>query len=299
MNKGIDALNDAEREDVRRNLRGLVNTLKQKKAVGSVHGVLTDESIVLNALEHPERGDVEIIILQEGSELDLFISNRREEDSPFSLMGTKQLREHPGRRPIDNASLTLKDGEFGLFLLSIQDREQLRHKEASLLRIFSSHFGISETPSNVEKNQSDLRQKPLEQCSFEEKYQILVSHWPGDNRIQLIQSEFYEIGLTFARYKQKSQTEYFILNQITYKETIGQLIRDCYPYGIRVSLRRDYPKEHNALLDQVHATIRSMAEEVRSRARPEFPTQVRSHLIRVSEYLQDILDNDPELSRVV
>ncbi|MCB1321867.1 MAG: hypothetical protein KDK34_16535, partial [Leptospiraceae bacterium] len=94
-------------------------------------------------------------------------------------------------------------------------------------------------------------------------------------------------------------TEVIFLGPEAYREKINQLIRDVYPYGVRVSLRRDYPAEHKEKLAEVHRYLRELAGKLRQRINDHNPPEINKHYNRVCDYLEDITQNDAELTRVV
>ncbi|MCB1175234.1 MAG: hypothetical protein KDK39_16785, partial [Leptospiraceae bacterium] len=81
--------------------------------------------------------------------------------------------------------------------------------------------------------------------------------------------------------------------------TIGQMIRDAYPYGVRKSLRTSFPKDHKQELDKVHKQLSSLLTEVEIKTHLEAPEKLQTHYQALIKFLNDIIQNDPELSHFV
>ena len=297
MAREISDLNADELQQVQGALRALMSELNSRKSVGGSSGLIPDEEIVLQSLSHPERGDVLITIVRERNDkLQIFLSNRRDPDNPFSVMNQAMVRDFPGRRAL-NGRTHLKEGEFGLFLITVQDRDLLRTSKAESIEAFSAHFQLHSNPVIAPKQADDLKIKPLAQCTVDEKWQIFKKDWPGDDRKELIEQELLSFPLTFARYKQPQKSEMIALPPTKYRERIGQLIRDVYPGGIRGSLRRDYPDEHKQRMQQARSYLANLTQTIGGRILPQNPQDLNRHFDEVVDFLKDVIENDPELSR--
>ncbi|MCB1174079.1 MAG: hypothetical protein KDK39_10955, partial [Leptospiraceae bacterium] len=263
MSSGIDQLNNTEIDHIKGILLNLVRSLEKKKAVGSHQGLITDETIVLTALRHPERGDVEISLFTDKEGLHVFVSNRRELDSPFAVMNLQQSHRHPERRPLDSGNV-LKENEYGLFLTSFQDRETLKTRSAAgqLVRVFSTHFGIADPVEKQSNPMEALKGKALAECSLSDKLRIFIDNAPGDPRLDAIKNELFGFKIVAQKYKQKAVEETFFLLPQNFQNTIGQMIRDAYPYGVRKSLRTSFPKDHKQEQDKVHKQLSSLLTDV-------------------------------------
>lgn len=296
MARDVSDLNPEELQQVQNALRTLMSELSSRKAVGGGSSSIPDEDIVFQSLAHPERGDVLISVIREVSgRMQIFLSNRRDQDNPFAVMDQSMLRDYPGRRPLSGRG-QLKEGEFGLFLITVQDRDLLRTNKNETIEGYSAHFQLHSNPSFTPKQADDLKVKPLAQCTMEEKWQIYKKAWPGDDRGEMIEQELLSFPMTFARYKQAQKSELLALPPEKFKERIGQLIRDIYPGGIRNSLRRDFPDEHQQRLQQIRSLLAGLAQTIAGKIFPQNPKDFNRHLDEVVDYLKDIVDNDPELS---
>ncbi|MCB1320009.1 MAG: hypothetical protein KDK34_07140, partial [Leptospiraceae bacterium] len=143
MAKDISVLNPDQFQEVRNALLELVKTLNARKAPGSSN-MIPDEDIVLTSIQHPERGDVLITVIPDRTGLQIFVSNRRDPDNPFAIMSHRELRDFPGRRPLNHSVSTLKEGQRGLFLITVQDRELLRAHQLDAIQGYSSRFNVAE-----------------------------------------------------------------------------------------------------------------------------------------------------------
>jgi hypothetical protein len=299
MPRDISDLNPQELQRLQAALRTLITQMNARKSVGSGasgSGLIPDEEIVLKSLSHPERGDVLLTVLREPSgRFQIFVSNRRDPENPFAVMDEPMLRDFPGRRAL-NGRTHMKEGEYGLFLITVQDREMLRARKEEVIEAFSAHFKLHADQVAAPRQADELRAKPLAQCDLAEKWQIYKKSWPGDSRAGQIEQELLSFPLTFARYKQAQKSEMLTLPPDTYRERIGQLIRDVYPGGIRTSLRRDYPKEHQERLQQARSYIQSLAMAISGKIFSDNPRDMNRHLEEVVDFLKDVLENDPELS---
>ncbi len=296
MPRDVSELSPEDLQQVQNALRALITELGSRKAVGGGTGSIPDEDIVLQSLAHPERGDVLISIIREqNGRLQIFLSNRRDQDNPFAVMNQAMLRDYPGRRPLSGRG-QLKEGEYALFLITAQDRDLLRVNKAETIEGYSARFELHSNPAFAPKQADDLKIKPLAQCTLDEKWQIFKKAWPGDDRPALIEQELLSFPVTYARYKQAQKSEMLGLPPEKFKERIGQLIRDVYPGGIRMSLRRDFPDEHRQRLQQVRTLLSGLAQTIAGKVFPQNPKDLNRHLDEVVDYLKDIVENDPELS---
>ncbi len=296
MAREVTELNPEDFAFVQNALRSLMTALSTRKAVGGVSTSIPDEDIVLQSLAHPERGDVLVSAVREGhGPLQVFISNRRDADNPFAVMSPSMVRDFPGRRPLNNR-LNLKDGEHSLYLITVQDRDLLRTRRNDVVEGFSAHFQLHNNPTFTPKQADELKLKPLAQCTVEEKWQIYKKGYPGDNRPEQIEHELLSFPVSFARYTQAQKSEMIVLPPQRYKERVGQLIRDIYPGNVRGMLRRDYPAEHQQLLNAVKTVLTALASTISGKVFPQNPTDLNRHLDEVADFMRDIVQSDPELS---
>lgn len=294
----MNILTPQELEKVKTILVTLMNSLNQKDTIGSKNILSSDESIVLEALQHPERGDVEISVYKDKGDLDIFMSNRRNMDSPFSIMGYDQMKQHPERRPLDSY-IEIKKEEYGLFLVSFQDRELLTDTKVQVEKFYSVHLGISQKQDETLIIDTDIKGKELEECSLEEKVRIYTESSVGDSRVEEVKKEFFLFDLPVKIYNRPADFKKIFLEPNKFRNKIGQIIRDCYPYRIRISLREDFVDDHETNLNECYKLINGIKNEVEKRIDSNNPAELKNHYNHINEYLLDILTNDPEFSRFV
>ncbi|MBI3394783.1 MAG: hypothetical protein HY042_03000 [Spirochaetia bacterium] len=299
--KDPGALTPEEQEYVKNSLAGLISTLKAKKLVHATGtSLISDEDIVLNSLLHPERGDVVVSLLRGHKRPELFISNRREEGSPFAVMTRKECDRHPGRRMINGSIESLKDEMRGLFLTTVQDRDLLEHStEDKRIDIFSVHFGMGEAKETVLSADEILRRKKLEECTIDDKWNIYMKQWDADYRIPLIEKELFTFKVSYAKYKQAPKEEVFHLTPEKAKQLMAQFIRDMYPYGVRTTLRQNYPVEHKAKLQEVYESAQRFSLVLKKRMGTDNAALYNAFLEQMCNMLDSIQVKDPELSGFV
>ncbi len=297
MSQDLTALTPEEVENVRAMLQGLTNTLRSRQSIGG-RGLIQDEEYVLNSLLHPERGDVLVNVVRDKYAMHVFLANRRDAKNPFVIMDAPTSRQNPGRRPLDNTR-TIHEGEYAIFLSTIQDREVL-HK-SDRVEIYSVHFGLNQTGAEKaappREQAVNLATKPLDQCTREDKWKIYKKKDDFDNRVPIIEKELFGFSLMYAKHKAPAREELIVIPPAKMKEVIGQLIRDVYPYGVRVTLRKHYPKEHAQKLEEVARDLQNLAAAIGGKRSAGNPEEYAAYLDEAIEFLSDILTNDPELTR--
>lgn len=296
MNQDVQNLKPEDIEEVRRILKSLQDTFTAKRSGG---GLIPDEEIVQKALSHPERGDIAVTVLRDDRRgLQVFVSNRRDQDAPFAVMDGKRQRDFPERRALNrNFSRQLKDNETDLFLITQEDRDMLKHPATEKVRVFSADFGLNQQPTHAPPQADELRVKPLEQCNVAEKWQIYKKTFAGDARHEQVSHDLFGLALTFAKHKMPPRAEEILLSPEKYRERIAQLIRDIYPYGVRTSLRRDYPRDHAAKLEEVYEALRRISRAFQQRMTAGLPDALNRHYEEVAVFCQEVIDLDPELTR--
>jgi hypothetical protein len=295
-----EEISPEDKSEIRKALVSLINSLQARKGVGT-SGIIPDEEIVLTSLQHPERGDVVITALRDSrGRLQMFISNRRDQDSPFAVMSGRDVRNFPERRLLNSRpTSSLKEDEFALFLITLHDKEALQAPLTNKWKIFSTHFSLNETEAHKPKIGDDLKVKPLSACTLEEKLQIIKRNWPGDSRRDALEKELYGFSFNYSKYKMPERSEEILLSPDHYRERVAQFIRDMYPYGIRTTVRRDYPKEHKQRLDDVHAALKRLSDLTVARQKSDAPAELARHYEEITAYLREIVERDPELSHFV
>lgn len=285
-------LSSEEFEAVRAALQGLIKSLKARMAIGaSTTGLVKDEEIVMQSLLHPERGDVLVTVVHDHRERHLFLSNRRDSASPFVVMDAHEMRRHPARRPVDSMH-TPRDDQYGLFLSSQQDRDLIARHEQDRSDVYSIHFGIAE-----ERLQPQAK-KPAE-FGIAEKMDFIKRHDSGDPAAQKYVHELFGFRITFARYKGQPQEHMIVLPPEKEKLYIGQMVRDIYPYNMRVILRRDDPQLHNSHIVEAQKALAKLRDIVQERKKDENPPAYAAYLDNLGTMIDDSLKNDPELARFI
>ncbi len=300
MDGGVEQLSAQEQAQVKSILIGLVDSLQTRKGVG-VSGLLPDEEIILNALQHPERGDVGVVVLRdEKQKLQVFIVNRRDPDAPFAVMSGKMLRDFPERRFLNSRpGHVLKDDEYTLFLITAHDRDALHSATLTRVKTYSSSFRLQGEAAPAPAAADDLATKPVGVLSLAEKLTLYRRTWQGDARHDAVQNELFGFRFAYPRYKMPPREELLLLTPEKYKERLSQLIREMYPHGVRVSLRRDFPQEHRAKIGEVHRYLLELSGLAHGRNRPDAPPELNRHYEEISAFLREVVEKDPELSHFV
>jgi len=272
-------------------LQGLMKSLKARMAIGAATGLVKDEEIVLQSLMHPERGDVLVTVVKDHRELHIFLSNRRDVTSPFVVMDAHEMRRHPARRPVDSMHIP-KEENRGLFLSSQQDRDLIQRHEADRADIYSIHFGIAEARVQPEYK------KPAE-FGIAEKMEFVKRHDHGDPAAQNYSNELYGFRVTYAKYKGQPHEVLIVLPPEKEMLYIGQMVRDIYPYNMRVLLRKDDLQLHNSHIAEAQAALARLRDMVQERKSDSHPEAYSVYLGRLTDLLDNALKNDPELAKFI
>lgn len=291
---GIEALSETEKENVKNFLRTLIHSLKDKKASGYS---IPDEDFIVQSLTQPERGDVKVILLRNQSEIEIFLANRRDEESPFSIMNSEGVRKHPERKFIDGVRSQLPPGHCGLFIISQQDREML--KSPDKIEIYSSFFNLDDSLKTGIDPYKDLKSKKLTDCTRDEMWIIYKKKWDMDNRWNEIEKDLFSFSVVYAKYNQKYKEEILILTPDNYKQKIGQLIRDIYPYNVRVNLRKEFIKDHKTNLGEVQKALNTLLSSLESKLSADDHDDFGIFVNSMKEFVRNIMQNDPELNQFV
>lgn len=293
MYTDLSSLSQEETEIVRTALSGLIETLKTRRRIGQSTGLVVEEEAVLGSLLHPERGDVTITLVKSRVK-EIFISNKRDAGNPFSLMDKTGERAFPGRRLVNNFWGELKDGQYALFLTTQQDHEMLASPKTNRIDIFSTHFNVRESMNQVVE--SPLKNKPIADCSCDEKWQIYKLNYDMDLRRPIIEKELFAFTFDYAKYKLPRKTETIMFVPDKYRPNLGMLVRDMYPYGVRQMLRRDFPAEHKAKLEEVYGYLRSLAAVIIERQSKCESEPYQHFLQEILTIINNTLQQDPELT---
>lgn len=291
----LSHLKPEEIEKVRKVLLNLIAGIKARQVI-TAHGsaLLKDEEITLQSLLHPERGDVLVTIVRDHGMLHVFLSNRRDPGSPFSVMDYQTMRRFPARRPVDSHHI-VKDGETALFLCTQQDRDMLARESPDIISAYSSHFDVKEI-SEVKTQAAPV--DPISK-SIQEKWDSYRRHDPGDPAVAHIEKELFGYTITYAKYKASAREETVIIRPEKEKLFVGQLIRDIYPYNIRAMFRKDNHEQHLQKLGEVHSTLRKLREQVTNRKGESLPEPYMHYLTGLQEMISNVLEKDPQLNGFV
>jgi len=277
---------------VTRALQGLVNSLRTRMGIGSGNtGLVKDEEIVLQSLLHPERGDVLVSVVKDHHDLHLFISNRRDSGSPFVVMDAREMRRHPARRPVDTMHVP-RDEQYGLFLSSQQDRDLMQRHEQDRADVYSVHFGIAEARVVPEIK------KPHE-FGILEKMEFVKKTEHGDPTAQAYAKELFTFPVTFSKYKGSPREVPILLPPDKEMLYIGQMVRDIYPYNIRVILRKEDPLLHNSHIAEAQAALSKLRDKIQERKTDSHPEAYSAYLSRLTDMIDSALKADPELGKFI
>jgi hypothetical protein len=288
----LSRLTHDEVEAVTRALQGLVSSLKARMGIGAGNtGLVKDEEIVLQSLLHPERGDVLVSVVKDHHDLHLFVSNRRDSGSPFVVMNAREMRRHPARRPVDTMH-TPRDEQYGLFLSSQQDRDMIQRHEQDRADIYSIHFGIAEARVLPEIK------KPHE-FGILEKMEFVKKAEHGDPTAQTYIKELFTFPVTFSKYKGSPREVPITLPPDKEMLYIGQMVRDIYPYNIRVILRKEDPQTHNSHIAEAQAALSKLRDKIQEKKSEAHPENYSAYLNRLTELIDNALKSDPELAKFI
>jgi len=299
MSETLSELTKDETETVREILQDFIASMRVKRGgAGSKSRLLPDEESVFGSLTHPERGDVIVTILRLDNKLQIFLSNRRDVSTPFSIMAFKDIRYFPGRRTLDGSRVDTAAEGTGLFLSSIQDQEILKEEGISRVDVYSVHFGVYEPGAVQEKVRDaddELKLKPLNECDTEEKWLIYEKNWDMDSRRKVIEKELFSFPLYYAKYNREPREEIIVLTPERYRNHVGQLIRDIYPTGVKASLRRDFPGDHKKKTEESQGYLNALVIVLKNRISEENGQGYNGYLDELVKFINHILTSDPEM----
>jgi len=290
----IDQFTPEEVAQVRRVLLGLIATLRSRKPANGSGTLIPDEEYILESLTHPERGDVMVLLVREPKSSEIFLSNRRDAANPFAVMDKDGARRNPGRRPLNHDPSGIKEGEWGLFINSIQDREMLRL--GTPLEAYSSHFGLGDSIRPAQTVAPDLESRPVHALAENERWLLFKRGLEPTDAGNKIEKELFGFSVRYARYKAPVKEETVILNPRKLKQNVGQMIRDIYPYNVRVILRREFPAEHAQKLKDMENALKSLISEVRNKIGSVNDDEYRAALQETITFMDKVLETDPEFA---
>lgn len=251
---------DAETERiVKEKLLGLLESLEKKRISG--HKLISDEDTVYTSLKNPRLGDIKVTVFP-GKSLQVFLSNRRSPESPFSVMDASERRLYIERRPVEEVSD--RDVLPALYLISHSDREMIHNPENKRVEFFSAFLNLV-PDTGQPSGPPDITARPYEDLAPEERMELLRRVSSTDPIRERIMRDLFEFNVTFARYKQpeKLHTLRFPPGQV--QEYVGQMSRDIYPQNLRYVLLRDYPADHDKFAAYLKDRLASLKNLVQGR----------------------------------
>lgn len=249
-------------------------------------GLIPDEEMVLNSLAHPERGDVKIIVAEYMGDEFVYVGNKRDPDNPFAVMHVSEVRNHTGRRLLDpdSAGLDGTAGEYSLYLITVQDRDILRHSEQT------SFFSIDLQLNGPIEKSNAVKAKSFNDLDEWERWEYLLRSTESDPNRKSLEEEFYTYDIEYAKYRQSEKMETLHLPQRKAKERLGMLARDIYPNNIRLSLKRDFPAEHKEKKKYLLSVLQGFKEKLNQRKDPDAPESYTQYLNSVIREVQELID---------
>lgn len=276
-------LDTATEEVVRARLLGLLENFEKKRATG--RKLISDEEAVYASLRNPRLGDVRITVFP-GKAFQVFVSNKRNPDSPFAVMEAEERRQYVERRPLDDEAE--RDTLPALYLIDHSDRELLRDRKVERVEFFSAFLKLS---GETEAPAGPVVQRPYEDLDLEERMEMLQKLTATDPMRERIARDLFEFTLTFARYKQPEKPHALRFPPGQVREYVGQLARDMYPQNLRYVFLRDFPGDHEKYSAYVRDRLLALKNLV----------QGRRDLAggRYAEYLHDIqLGVDEQIAKL-
>ncbi len=295
----VSELQPSEAEKVRKYLEGIQKTLSGRRGISDRGTLMAEEETVLNSLIYPDRGDVKVTFLKDKKESFVMLNNARDPGNPFVIMSYEDQRHFSARRALNPSFRTLKEGEYGLFISSVQDRELLANTGIPKYFFYSIQFLQTERREVIPTSGTDaLKNKPLAECTKDEKFIIFQKKWDYDSRLPEIQKELFNLEVMFAKYKMPVKKEIINIEPSKMQANIAQMIRDAYPYNIRVVLRKDFPADHEKKMQEVLDVIRTVIVKLEEKLTDAGSGDYAKYLNDVIKFTRDILEKDPKLERV-
>ena len=278
-------LHPSVEQRVKEILLGLLKYFEKKRLSG--RKMISDEEIVYNSLKNPRLGDIKVLVFP-GPPVQVFLSNRRDPNSPFAVMDAGERRNYIERRSLDEVN----DSESlpSLFLISFADREMIKNPNNVRSEFYSTYLNLSGNAEPiVEKN--DLRSKPYDSTTHDERMAMLHSLSPVDPLREQIAKDLFDFIISYARYKQADKQQTIRLPPGQVREYLGQFSRDMYPQNLRLVLLRDFPADHDRYCSYVKDRMSALARIVQSRidvATGEYARYLREVMRGIEEQIAQI-----------
>lgn len=302
--KSYQDLNPSTARKVKELLKSLLLNLETKKSSRRDTKLIPDEEMIHQALAHPERGDVEIILIDLGQAFQVFLGNRRDPENPFAVMQVSEMRDYPGRRLLDSEQNTQKPDATALFLITVQDRELLRTERKNKYVFYSMHLGITgasegigaaPAPDSGLRSAVDTR-KSVAEMTPREHWELYRNGDEFDRRVKEAREKLFTVSFSYPKYKQPSKEQIIKVEPETYRDNVRMLARDIYPPNVMAVLRRDFPKDHqqqkNTMIEYLKAFRDSLKNKVLDDVHPDYRDFIQS----VQSYIDTLIRDD--LSRI-
>jgi hypothetical protein len=296
----VSELTAQETEKIKTYLEGIKESLSARKGMADKSSLLTEEEAVLNSIINPERGDIKITLMRDKKETVIFVNNQRDPENPFVVMNYADQKRFSGRRPLNTLFRNLKEGEHALYISSGQDKELLANTGITKIVFYLTQITETQKAQVAPTSGTDhLKTKPLAECTVDEKFIIYKRGWGFDTRMNQITAELFTLELLFARYNQPVKKELINIEPLKFKVSIHQMIRDVYPYNIRVLLRKEFPEDHEKKLQEVMDILKTLLIKIEEKSEFAGDGDYGIFLKEVSAFAKDIAVNDPKLEKVV
>lgn len=266
-------------------LLGLLEYFEKKRLSG--RKMISDEEIVYNSLKNPRLGDIKVLVFP-GPPVQVFLSNRRDPNSPFAVMDAAERRNYIERRSLDEVN----DSELlpSLFLISFADREMLKNPNNVRSEFYSTYLNLSGNAEPVVE-EVDLRSKPYDSLTHGERMAMLHTLSAVDPLREQIAKDLFDFIISYARYKQADKQQAIRLPPGQVREYLGQFSRDMYPQNLRMVLLRDFPADHDRYCSYVKDRMSALARIVQSRldvATGEYAEYLREAMRGIEEQIAQI-----------
>lgn len=247
---------------VKENLKKLYDSLLDKRIKKGK--LLQDEEIIFQAIKDPSKGDIKITVVYD-NDFHIFIESKRHNNTYFSVMNDKEASRFSDRRPFDHYIYSSDPNEnFNIYIASINDMEILKKARNSqnIWQFYSIELGIYQ-PKLQEK---EVLPENIELLEWDQKWDIYKKLPDIDPRKQELKNQLFGFNLKYKKYKETNEDERFILIEpVRVTELVGMIAREIYPINLRNVLRRDYKKEHIALITYTRHILENFFNEVENR----------------------------------
>ncbi|MBU42580.1 MAG: hypothetical protein CMN76_05125 [Spirochaetaceae bacterium] len=298
--KAYNELDPSVARKVKELLKQLLLNLETKKSTRRDTKLIPDEEMIHQALAHPERGDVEVVLIDLGHSQQVFLGNRRDVENPFAVMRISEMRDFPGRRLLDGEQSTEKPDAVALFLITVQDRELLRTERKNKYVFYSMHLGItgdSISGSSAPPADSGLRsgpdsQKTVSEMTPREQWELVRNGNDFDRRVKEARENLFTIPFIYPKYRQAPKEEIIKISPDNYQENVRMLARDIYPPNVMAVLRRDFPKDHQVQKAAVIEKLQAFKEALKTKVLDDVHPDYQDHIKSVQAYVDSLIRDE-------